>query len=303
MTSRSFCTCNMAKRQRCWSAIRTSESKSCWSMNLRGLICSRWDITAAPPPARRSFWPRSIRASRWCLWDSTTPSTIRGRTLCSATPTRRFEPIAPTSPARSRSSSTATRSRLRRLLADRLIRISSRATPVSLDGLHGILSLVRPDEHHHAADAGQNILRRLAVLDDGVDPRRLQQAAHHHRLRFLFRIEDLYQFLVILCRLRHGSSHGSNVAMQLATQTPTVQTAGLAEIRMRGRLQRCYKVAAKPTFRCMMPPNSRAQQRGGVGHPNCSGKPRAPRQLCPQVNVQKTDASLGHRTPGTTSFG
>ena len=69
------------------------------------------------------------------------------------------------------------------------------------------LGLIGPHQHHDAAHAGQDVLRRFAVLDHGVDSGRLQQTAHHHRLGLFVRVENLYQFLVILCWLCHGCLH------------------------------------------------------------------------------------------------
>jgi competence protein ComEC len=79
-TSRSSCTRSMARPLRCWSAMRTSASRSCFCVKLRRPTCSRWDITVAPPPARRSSWPRSSRDMQWFRLAFTTPSDIRGRT-------------------------------------------------------------------------------------------------------------------------------------------------------------------------------------------------------------------------------
>ena len=123
-TSRWCCICSTATRQRCWSAIRTSELKKV----LEQRRSARQPAEDRPPRQpdlqfARSFWRRSIRNLRWCRQATTTRSAIPVRRSCNASPTATCVPIRTDLAGAVRSIWTALRCRLSRFLAERFVGI------------------------------------------------------------------------------------------------------------------------------------------------------------------------------------
>src|SRR2546430_1635397 len=58
------------------------------------------------------------------------------------------------------------------------------------------LSLIGANANYDFAYAGQHVLRHFRISNQSLNALRFEQALHHHCFRFVFSIEDGYQFIV-----------------------------------------------------------------------------------------------------------
>src|ERR1043166_9063031 len=89
--------------------------------------------------------------------------------------------------------------------------IAARSLAVLFNHAPGLVGIFLAHQNNRPPDSGKNILLSVQGRDVGVNSRRLQQAVHHQRFRFLFGIEHSHQLFVGVGTYRgtvfHSSSH------------------------------------------------------------------------------------------------